>query len=87
MKCAICFRKARKYSHHICTRGSGGCDCPENLLPLCWIHHAEVHASSNADFYDEYNIPNLYMVAVRHRNIRNQGLTECAKKLKGVNKK
>ena len=87
-RCAVCFRKAKKYDHHIIPRGqsnANGCDCPENQIPLCWIHESEVH-TIGVDFYDKYNIPNVYMVAVRHHNIRNQGLTECSKKLKGVNK-
>ena len=33
----------RTAPHHIKSVGSGGDDTPENLLTLCWIHHAEVH--------------------------------------------
>ena len=30
--------------HHIKTKGSGGGDVEENLIPLCALHHSEIHA-------------------------------------------
>lgn len=30
-------------AHHITTRGAGGGDVPENLMPLCTYHHREWH--------------------------------------------
>lgn len=30
--------------HHVKTRGAGGPDKPENLLPICQAIHVEVHA-------------------------------------------
>lgn len=29
--------------HHVTTRGSGGLDEAYNLMPLCFIHHTEIH--------------------------------------------
>ena len=31
--------------HHVKTRGAGGHDLPENLMPLCPKHHGLVHLS------------------------------------------
>lgn len=31
-------------AHHITTRGAGGDDVPENLMPLCTYHHQEWHS-------------------------------------------
>lgn len=33
------------HAHHLTTRGAGGDDVPENLMPLCGEHHAEMHLS------------------------------------------
>lgn len=29
--------------HHVKSRGAGGDDVPENLMPLCLKHHTEIH--------------------------------------------
>lgn len=39
-RCVIC-RKYAPDPAHIKTRGSGGDDVPENILPLCRNHHSE----------------------------------------------
>jgi len=31
-------------AHHVKTRGAGGSDIIENLMPLCRAHHSEIHA-------------------------------------------
>lgn len=41
MKCIVCGLVAEP--HHIKSRGAGGDDTIENLLPLCRIHHTEIH--------------------------------------------
>jgi len=41
-KCLICNTQAE--SHHIKSKGSGGHDLDDNLLPLCRVHHAQCHA-------------------------------------------
>lgn len=40
MRCCIC-RKYAPDPAHLKTRGSGGDDIPENILPLCRAHHTE----------------------------------------------
>lgn len=30
---------------HVTTRGAGGKDIPENLIPLCRVHHVERHST------------------------------------------
>lgn len=30
-------------AHHVTPRGAGGSDVPDNLMPLCRVHHAEWH--------------------------------------------
>jgi hypothetical protein len=31
------------HAHHVTTRGAGGGDTKNNLMPLCFEHHAEWH--------------------------------------------
>ena len=33
-------------AHHVTTRGAGGHDVPENLIPLCSQHHHEWHLNT-----------------------------------------
>jgi hypothetical protein len=41
--------------HHIKTRGSGGSDHDDNLMPLCVLHHNHIHKSMNK-FVDKHKI-------------------------------
>ena len=37
--------------HHICTRGAhGACDERWNLLPICHVHHSEIHTIGRDTF-------------------------------------
>jgi hypothetical protein len=40
--CLSCGTKPSE-AHHITTRGAGGDDVPENLMPLCTYHHQQWH--------------------------------------------
>jgi len=40
----ICCKATPSDPHHLTTRGAGGCDVYENLMPLCRKHHTEIHA-------------------------------------------
>lgn len=44
MRCAACGKRPSD-PHHVTTRGAGGDDTPENLMPLCHQHHVEWHLS------------------------------------------
>ena len=39
--CVLCSREANH--HHIKTKGAGGSNEAENILPLCWSHHSILH--------------------------------------------
>jgi hypothetical protein len=43
-------------AHHVKSRGSGGGDEPENLMPLCRVHHTEIHLTGHSQFVKRYNI-------------------------------
>jgi len=46
---------------HIKSRGSGGDDLPENLFPLCRIHHTEQGQIGIATFTMKYDTVETYL--------------------------
>ena len=44
--------------HHVRSKGAGGLD-KSNLVPLCRIHHTELHAIGRMTFEDKYALGNL----------------------------
>ena len=52
--------------HHVRTRGAGGID-RANLVPLCRVHHTELHQIGRLTFEDKYRLGNL---KVRASNIQ-----------------
>lgn len=53
-KCLItnCYSKA--CYHHVKTKGSGGSDHFDNLVPFCFRHHAEVHQLGHLKMSNKY---------------------------------
>ncbi len=43
MDCALCESPPPNHAHHMKTKGSGGDDRLENLLPLCGKCHLDFH--------------------------------------------
>lgn len=54
LPCAVCASTNSTVGHHIKSVGSGGDDLPENLLPLCAIHHREIHDIGRDTFFKKY---------------------------------
>lgn len=50
--------------HHLVTKGAGGDDTQENLIPLCVYHHRQIH-NGVLDFLKQYP---LIMEWVKHNN-------------------
>lgn len=53
-RCIICGKKSTP--HHIRSRGAGGADSKENLMPLCVKHHFERHALGPRRFNTKYKL-------------------------------
>lgn len=49
--------------HHVKTRGSGGSDDENNLMPLCRWHHTEVHQIGMHKFSKKYEDVNNFLIA------------------------
>lgn len=41
--CVCCNSSYGVSAHHLKTKGSGGNDVVDNLVPLCGVHHTEIH--------------------------------------------
>lgn len=60
MRCIIC----NAYPcdpHHITTQGAGGGDTGDNLLPICRVHHTEVHKIGVKTFIKRYLAVRIWM--------------------------
>lgn len=60
MSCLCCNNRTVDV-HHIKTRGSGGGDDMWNLMPLCRMHHSEVHRLGLIKFSRKYINVGLYL--------------------------
>lgn len=63
MPCIVCGSYNLVSGHHLRTRGSGGLDIKENLIPLCLNHHTEVHQISLTRFCQKYSAVKWYIVS------------------------
>lgn len=48
--------------HHIKSRGSGGSDDKNNLIPVCKTHHCEFHSKGNTFMCGKYTSVRLWFV-------------------------
>jgi hypothetical protein len=48
--------------HHVKTRGAGGTDHPWNLMPLCNLHHRELHNSGLITFSKRFKNVHSWLV-------------------------
>jgi len=48
--CLICGYEQTTVGHHIKTKKSGGPDEPWNIVPLCHVHHDQVHRMGTVRF-------------------------------------
>lgn len=53
--CCCCGTWQLIHAHHIKSRGSGGPDTLNNLLPLCFRHHTEIHQIGLTKMLDLYS--------------------------------
>ncbi len=51
--CLIC-SNGNSDPHHLTTRGAGGRDSLDNLVPLCRTHHVEIHKIGRVTFAKKY---------------------------------
>lgn len=53
LNCTACGKRGSE-AHHVTTKGSGGGDVPNNLMPLCRQHHAEIHQYGAVKMGEKY---------------------------------
>ena len=54
--CLVCRRRPSDPAH-IQTKGAGGSDTAENLMPLCRMHHSEQHQIGIKSFTRKHDLP------------------------------
>lgn|SRR4030042_632576 len=59
-RCVICARRAEP--HHIVSKGAGGDDSEDNLMPLCRCHHSELHQIGRSRFINKYPDFKLWLI-------------------------
>ena len=58
--CVICDESPNDV-HHVTTRGAGGHDTLQNLMPLCRYHHQKVHSIGLISFAKRYEAVNDWL--------------------------
>lgn len=53
LNCSVCLIVGVD-PHHVKTRGAGGKDTLDNLMPLCREHHTEIHKIGKKTFFKKY---------------------------------
>lgn len=52
--CCINGCRNRAQVAHIKSRGAGGSNDPDNVMPLCWVHHQEQHTLGWSKFKQKH---------------------------------
>jgi hypothetical protein len=63
LPCLLCNTKQNIAAHHVTTRGAGGLDSVNNLMPLCIVHHREFHDKGIMQMIKIY--PQIYHWLIR----------------------
>jgi len=67
--CAACGRKPPSDPHHLTTRGAGGDDTVENVVPLCRFHHTEYHKSGPGRMIEKYASFKLWLEKMERHDL------------------
>lgn len=55
LPCWICKYPPRSEAHHVHSRGAGGGDLFNMVIPLCTFHHREIHNIGTNSMAEKYN--------------------------------
>lgn len=58
--CIVCSQPADP--HHLKTRAAGGHDVEFNLMPLCRVHHTEIHKLNNVRMAEKYEAVKNWLI-------------------------
>lgn len=61
LPCVVCHCYGTTVAHHIKTKGAGGDDSVENLIPLCTSHHQEIHNIGRDSMLERYQFLDGYL--------------------------
>lgn len=66
--CLSCFQRPSD-PHHITTRGAGGGDTYDNVMPLCRKHHTEWHQKGPVYMFTTYRYIKTWLVKYKRQDI------------------
>ena len=69
LPCAICKKSSFSDPHHITTRGAGGGDTEDNVMPLCRKHHHQWHWLGIKTMIRKYNEVAIWLLAHKRYDI------------------
>lgn len=55
--------------HHVTTRGAGGDDVAENVMPLCVRHHAEWHQGGPGKMCKKYPAVRYWLIGAERSDV------------------
>ena len=71
--CAACGARGPSHAHHLTTRGAGGNDTEDNLMPLCFRHHAEFHTKGASYMVQIYRAVSMWLIDHRRFDVIERG--------------
>ena len=63
-ECVVCGSRPCD-AHHLTTKGAGGGDTENNLIPLCRWHHSKIHSMGIQTFITTYPSVESYIKSIR----------------------
>lgn len=67
-RCAACSRSPCD-PHHVTSRGAGGGDVPNNVMPLCHMHHQEWHKAGPVYMFKAYRGVFLWLFSNKREDV------------------
>jgi hypothetical protein len=66
--------KVRSHPHHVISKGAGGHDVAENVMPLCHAHHREIHQIGEGRMGEKYKVVADWLEGARNSLLHQESL-------------
>lgn len=72
--CVVCFTTYQTVAHHITSRGAGGGDTKDNLMPVCFTHHRMIHDKGNAFMIKTFKQYEQFLIDLGRQDVIDRAL-------------
>lgn len=72
LNCIACGNRGAE-AHHVSSRGSGGDDVENNLMPLCRICHTKIHQYGAVKMGEKYIAVKNWLIAHGRQDVLDRG--------------